>query len=304
MLTAMRAVDNLVQGAGHDIWSVNAESVYHEEIRRETQPYIDAPADARDGGIACRVGGRSSSSWSWWPRWPASPEGDATRRASQTTGSGGVRLVEVATGLESPMQTVALPGDGGLLVVEQPGRVRLRARTAPSAGHPCSTSRRAPGAAASRASSPSRCIPTSRATASLYLHLSDPDGDTRIEEYRFHDGAIDPEPTRVLLQVDQPYPNHNGGSLAFGPDGMLYLGLGDGGGAFDPEGNSQNLASRLGKLLRLDVDTAGAEWEIAAYGLRNPWRFAFDPATGDAWIGDVGQDDQEEVDVFPKGSGR
>ncbi len=228
--------------------------------------------------------------------------GDATPPPATTDGSGDVRLVEVATGLESPMQTVALPGDGGTLVVEQPGRVRLVRG---------GSVRRAPVldiSARVRSGGEQGLLslalhPDFARNGLLYLHLSDPNGDTRIEEHRFHDGAIDPEPTRVLLEVDQPYPNHNGGSLAFGPDGKLYLGLGDGGGAFDPGGNSQNPASRLGKLLRLDVDTPGAEWETAAYGLRNPWRFAFDPATGDAWIGDVGQDDQEEVDVFPKGSG-
>jgi hypothetical protein len=228
--------------------------------------------------------------------------GDSTHPAAQTEGSGGVRLVEVATGFESPLQTVALPGDRGLLVVEQAGRVRLvrggSVRQAPALD--ISARIRSGGEQGLLSLAPH---PDFARNGLLYLHLSDPNGDTRIEEHRFHDGTIDPDPTRVLLEVDQPYPNHNGGSLAFGPDGKLYLGLGDGGDAFDPEGNSQNLASRLGKLLRLDVDTPGAAWETAAYGLRNPWRFAFDRATGDAWIGDVGQDDREEVDVFPKGSG-
>ena len=107
---------------------------------------------------------------------------------------------------------------------------------------------------------------------------------------------------RELLAVDQPYENHNGGQLAFGPDGLLYLGLGDGGGAFDPEGRSQDMGTRLGKLLRLDVDATGTDWEIVANGLRNPWRFSFDRETGDLWIGDVGQDRWEEVDFVAAGT--
>jgi glucose/arabinose dehydrogenase len=228
--------------------------------------------------------------------------GDSTHEAVLTEGSGGVRLVEVATGLDSPMQTVAPPGDvGELLILEQSGRVRLVRDGALRQKPVLDISGRVRSGGEQGLLSLA-LHPDFARNGLLYLHLSDPDGDTRIEEHRFAGGAIDPDPTRVLLEVDQPYPNHNGGSLAFGPDGKLYLGLGDGGGAFDPEGNSQNLASRLGKLLRLAVDTPGATWETAAYGLRNPWRFAFDPATGDAWIGDVGQDDQEEVDVLPAGS--
>ena len=100
----------------------------------------------------------------------------------------------------------------------------------------------------------------------FYVHYSNLDGDTRVVEYRAADGGA--ERVRELLAVDQPYENHNGGQLAFGPDGLLYLGLGDGGGAFDPEGRSQDMGTRLGKLLRLDVDATGTHWEIVANGLR------------------------------------
>lgn len=121
----------------------------------------------------------------------------------------------------------------------------------------------------------------------------------------------------LTIEVPQPYPNHNGGVIRFGPDGMLYLGLGDGGGAYDPLGRGQALDTLLGKVLRLDVrDPAGgyavpsdnpklgdqARPEIWAYGLRNPWRMAFDPVTGALWAGDVGQDTTEEVDVIRAGS--
>jgi glucose/arabinose dehydrogenase len=110
----------------------------------------------------------------------------------------------------------------------------------------------------------------------------------------------------VLLKVRQPAPNHNGGQLAFGPDGTLYLGLGDGGGADDegyghaPGGNGQSPNTLLGKIVRVDTERGGAD--ICNLGLRNPWRFSFDRATGDLWIGDVGQDAWEEIDRLPAGS--
>lgn len=125
---------------------------------------------------------------------------------------------------------------------------------------------------------------------------------------------------RVLLNIPQPYSNHNGGQLVFGPDRMLYIGLGDGGAAGDPEGNGQNLRTLLGSILRIDVDNRSpnreyaipadnpqwpgktrAQKEIWAYGFRNPWRFSFDPATGLLFVGDVGQNDREEIDVVRKG---
>jgi glucose/arabinose dehydrogenase len=123
----------------------------------------------------------------------------------------------------------------------------------------------------------------------LFLHWNDRRGDTRVTEFR---GGRE---QRELLFVDQPEENHNGGQLAFGPDGRLYLGLGDGGGAYDPEKRSQDASQQLGKLLSVDVDAKRPDWRIAVTGLRNPWRFSFDPALGEVWIGDVGQDEVEEV---------
>jgi glucose/arabinose dehydrogenase len=129
----------------------------------------------------------------------------------------------------------------------------------------------------------------------------------------------DPASEEVLLSIDQPFPNHNGGSIAFGPDGFLYWGLGDGGSRDDPFGNGQKLDTLLGKILRLDVDrrdegkgyaipadnpfvnTANARGEIFALGFRNPWQIAFDPVTGKLWAADVGQDLLEEVNVVTKG---
>jgi glucose/arabinose dehydrogenase len=153
----------------------------------------------------------------------------------------------------------------------------------------------------------------------LYVNYTDTNGDTRVTGYAMRDGRADPPTRREVLFVDQPYSNHNGGNLVFGPDGHLYVGLGDGGSGGDPHGNGQSLSTLLGKMLRIDplssgeraytipadnpfVDRPGARPEIWAYGLRNPWRYSFDRSTGDLWIGDVGQSSWEEVDVQPAGS--
>ncbi|MEU7897788.1 PQQ-dependent sugar dehydrogenase [Nonomuraea sp. NPDC049152] len=149
----------------------------------------------------------------------------------------------------------------------------------------------------------------------LYLDWTDAQGDTHVTEWAF-DG-VKVSGRREVLTQDQPYANHNGGQLAFGPDGYLYIAFGDGGSGGDPHGNGQNLGTWLGKILRVDprgepytvpkdnpfVGRAGAKPEIWAYGLRNPWRFTFDKQTGDLWMGDVGQDAWEEVDHEPKGRG-
>ncbi len=148
----------------------------------------------------------------------------------------------------------------------------------------------------------------------VYLDWTDAAGRTHVTEWAY-DGERATARRDVLTQ-DQPYANHNGGQLAFGPDGHLYIALGDGGSAGDPQGNGQDLGTLLGKILRIDprgrpytvpednpfVGRAGARPEIWAYGLRNPWRFSFDRETGDLWIGDVGQNAWEEVDHQPAGS--
>jgi glucose/arabinose dehydrogenase len=153
----------------------------------------------------------------------------------------------------------------------------------------------------------------------LYVNYTDLSGDTRVVEFAMEGGRPDPGSRREVLSVDQPYPNHNGGNLAFGPDGYLYIGMGDGGAANDPHGYAQDLGSLLGKLLRVDprpagarpygvppdnpfVGREGARPEVWAYGLRNPWRFSFDRDTGDLWIGDVGQSSREEIDFAPAGA--
>lgn len=147
----------------------------------------------------------------------------------------------------------------------------------------------------------------------FFVNYTDNSGNTVIARFQVSSdpNVADPNSEVKILGVDQPFPNHNGGVLAFGPDGYLYAGLGDGGSAGDPLGNGQNTQVLLGKILRLDVDSqepyaipAGNPFgnEIWAYGLRNPWRLSFDRSTNDLYIGDVGQDMWEEIDFLPAGS--
>src|SRR6266498_1512619 len=136
----------------------------------------------------------------------------------------------------------------------------------------------------------------------FYVDYTDRAGDTHVVEYRSRGLTAAPKRSRQILFVDQPYANHNGGQLAFGPDGYLYVGMGDGGSGGDPENRAQNLSALLGKLLRINVAKRGAKAQIVGYGLRNPWRFSFDRSTGDLYIGDVGQGNWEEVDFLPRKS--
>jgi glucose/arabinose dehydrogenase len=148
-----------------------------------------------------------------------------------------------------------------------------------------------------------------------YVNYTDNNGNTEIDEYAIGaDGTFDPATRRKVLAFDQPYANHNGGDLVFGPDNMLYIGTGDGGAGGDPERRALDSGEWLGKILRIDptqstdaaytvppdnpfVGVDGARPEIWSIGLRNPWRFSFDRATGDLWIADVGQNRWEEIDV-------
>jgi glucose/arabinose dehydrogenase len=157
----------------------------------------------------------------------------------------------------------------------------------------------------------------------FFVNYTDLRGDTVISEFARSDASAgmvlaDAGSERILLTIDQPYANHNGGMIAFGPDGYLYIGMGDGGSGGDPLGNGQSPRALLGKMLRIDVDNgdpygipsdnpfandAGTAPEIWDFGMRNPWRFSFDRETGDLFIGDVGQSAQEEIDAEPAGQG-
>ncbi|MEX0767109.1 MAG: PQQ-dependent sugar dehydrogenase [Microthrixaceae bacterium] len=147
-------------------------------------------------------------------------------------------------------------------------------------------------------------------------YTSSTDGSSQLDSYQLSGSKVVRGTQKNILSVPQPYGNHNGGHIAFGPDGFLYMALGDGGSSGDPEGNAQNRAVLLGMVLWLDPDAAvsvaagnpfvgvsGAKPQIWLTGVRNPWRFSFDSVTGDLWIGDVGQDQTEEINLLTAGDG-
>ena len=219
-----------------------------------------------------------------------------------------VALFEVGS-FDQPVEVAARPGFGELYVVEQPGRVVAVTDLSTDVVLDITDLTDANGEQGllGLAFHP---------TADLaYVYYIDANGDTVVAEVAIDPatGVFDRDSLREVLTVDQPYSNHNGGQLAFGPDQLLYIGLGDGGSGGDPERHALDLLSRLGKILRIDpvaavdgspftvpadnpfVGDPAADPTIWAYGLRNPWRFSFDPPTGDLWIGDVGQSEWEEI---------
>lgn len=233
---------------------------------------------------------------------------DDDRGTAAATGSSGFTLAPVADGFEQPNDVLSRPGDdGALYVVEQPGRVRVL-RDGATDATPFLDLTSVITSGGERGLLGVEFPRDHERSGLLYAHYSarEPEGDTRVVELRVPagGGTVGPDDiTRTLLEVDQPYPNHNGGQLRFGPDGRLYVGLGDGGSGFDPLQSGQDLdGTRLAKLLARDLRRADGDWETVAYGLRNPWRFSWDSETGDLLIGDVGQEEIEEVDLIPAGT--
>ena len=226
----------------------------------------------------------------------------------------------VTRGLDRPIHvTNAGDGSGRLFVVEKAGRIRIVAGGVLQQTPFLDITDRVGSAGSEQGLFAVAFHPRYRENGLLFVHYTDKAGDTVIARFRAGPGAntADRASAQTILQVDQPYANHNGGQIAFGPDGYLYIGLGDGGGGGDPQGNGQNRGTLLGKILRIDVDSAnpygipsgnpfrdvaGARPEIWALGLRNPWRFSFDRTTGDLFIADVGQNALEEVNVQPRSS--
>jgi glucose/arabinose dehydrogenase len=223
-------------------------------------------------------------------------------------------LEEVTSGLNAPINITTTP-DGWLLVNERIGRVVAVDPTSGRTSVVLDIDDRVLGEG-ERGLLGMAVHPDWPDDPRAFIHYSsqEGDGDTVLSEFRVTDEplppVVDPTTERVLLTVDQPYANHNGGQLAFGPDGYLYMGLGDGGSGGDPHGNGQNAGTLLGKILRIDVDRGdgpyaiprrnpfaqgGGAPEVLFTGLRNPWRFGFDRATGLLWIGDVGQGAVEEI---------
>jgi glucose/arabinose dehydrogenase len=235
----------------------------------------------------------------------------------------------VASGLESPIGIVAAgDGSGRLFVLEQAGRIRIVDADGTLEPEPFAALADRIASGGERGLLGLAFHPDFAQNRRLFVHYSRAgDGATVLAELRA-DASLDrasPSTQRILLTQLQPYANHNGGQLAFGPDGYLYLGLGDGGSGGDPLGNAQNTQTELGKILRLDVDSppSGPDayaippdnpfaaggirpgeglLEIWAYGLRNPRQFSFDPRGGDLYIGDVGQGSWEEIDRQPSDS--
>lgn len=232
-----------------------------------------------------------------------------------------LKLEQVLTGLNQPVHvTGAGDGSGRLFAVEKAGRI-LILRGGQLDSTPFLDIRGLVGSRGSEQGLLSVAFhPRYAETGWLYVNYTNREGHTVVARYSVSQDAnrADPASAAVLLEVRQPAPNHNGGYLLFGPDGYLYIGLGDGGGRADQFRNAQNMQVLLGKMLRVDVDAAfpygvpadnpfvgvaDARAEIWAYGLRNPWRYAFDRVTGDLFIADVGQDRYEEVHLQPSGAG-
>jgi glucose/arabinose dehydrogenase len=253
-----------------------------------------------------------------------SPSDDATTTSTlppsvTDLSDAAIVLTEVAR-VEAPTAMTARPGSDVLYVAERSGTVRsitftpltgggVRAEVGESIVQ-IDTTTSAERGLLGIAFSPDGLL--------LYLSYTDPAGDTRVDEWAMtEDGAVDGQSRREVFTTEQPFGNHNGGDIGFGPDGYLYIGLGDGGGGGDPLATAQDPTRVLGSMLRIDPSNSsdgraygipddnpyadgadGAQPEIWAIGLRNPWRFSWDSQTGDMWVGDVGQNAIEEIDVL------
>jgi glucose/arabinose dehydrogenase len=253
-------------------------------------------------------------------------DGDAARAATQSpppreeAQAGGYRLAKVAGNLGDALFVTSAPGQPGrLYVVQQSGRIRILER-----GRMRGTFLNLSGIVTAGGEQGLLGLafhPNYARNGRFFVYYTDRSADQRVVEYRRASAArANPGSARGLLTMQDPYSNHNGGHLAFGPDGHLYIGTGDGGSGGDPEDNGQSPDTLLGKLLRIDVNSrgggraygipdgnpyarGGGRPEIYAYGLRNPWRFSFDRQRGDLWIGDVGQGAIEEIDYRRAGTG-
>jgi glucose/arabinose dehydrogenase len=242
------------------------------------------------------------------------PVVETTTGSETGDGRGGVELERIGE-FSEPVFLAQPKGERALYVVERTGRIMRLA----GSGRPevfLDLSREITAEASEQGLLSMAFAPDYRRSGRFYVDFTNRAGDTRVVEYRRSErdeARADPRTARLLLKVPQPFDNHNGGLVLFDRDGNLLIGLGDGGSGGDPERNGQNLEALLAKILRIDprpargepyrippgnpfADQAGARPEILAYGLRNPWRFSFDRQGGALWIGDVGQDEQEEID--------
>ncbi len=268
-------------------------------------------------------GGGSPSTSGTSPGGPPSTTQTAPGKQSTGNGIGGVRLEKLGD-FDQPLYVTQAPGDRHhLFVVERTGGVRVLTDGS-TEDAPFLDLRGRVSCCGEQGLLSIAFAPDYPESGLVYVDYTDRSGDTRVVEYRRSSSnplTLDPGSARVVLRVDQPFPNHNGGLVLFGPDDLLYVGLGDGGSEGDPDRTGQDLGTLLGKILRIDpragggrpysvpasnpfVDQAGARAEIYSYGLRNPWRFSFDRLTKALSIGDVGQSHFEEIDLVPRGAGR
>ncbi len=236
---------------------------------------------------------------------------------SDTPGPGvdGLRLERIASGLSSPIDLTAPAGDDRVFIAEQVGRIRI-VDDGELVDEPfIDIAERVVGGG--ERGLLGLAFPPDYATSGMfYVNYTGAQGASRVSRFRVSadPDRADPESEQVLLTVEQPFSNHNGGQIAFGPDGMLYVAMGDGGSGGDPLGSGQDANSLLGALLRLDVSgdggyrippdnpyvgTPNRRGELWAIGLRNPWRFSFDFPSGQIFIGDVGQNRFEEINAAP-----
>lgn len=240
--------------------------------------------------------------------------------ATPGAGPAHISLRKVVDGLESLTYVTISGTDERLYVVAKAGRILVIENGAVREQPFLDISDRVGSSGSEQGLLSTAFSPQYATNRYFYVDYTDKNGDTVVS--RFTAAAdfsqADPQSESKVLGIDQPYPNHNGGQLQFGPDGMLYIGMGDGGSAGDPQNHAQDTQSLLGKLLRIDVSATDKPYqvpadnpklsnatasEIWAYGLRNPWRFSFDKQTSDLYIADVGQNVYEEIDFQPAGSG-
>ena len=264
--------------------------------------------------VGCGSGGGSTTT----APAPASGKEKATAIGS---GDGGVKLTKLGD-FDQPLYVTQPGGDtSDLFVVERTGAIRVIHNGTVQPQPFLDVSGRITSAGTEQGLLSMAFAPDYAKSGRFYVDYTDTNGDTRVVEYRRSAGnplRADPGSAREVLGVKQPFENHNGGLVLFGPDGDLYVGLGDGGSEGDPQRNGQNLGTLLGKILRINplqqggepygipkgnpfVGRPGARPEVFEYGLRNPWRFSFDPFNGALAIGDVGQNEFEEVDYLPRG---
>lgn len=249
-----------------------------------------------------------------------SPTGSATATLTSNAGAIAFALKPEVTGLRQPLfVTTARDGSGDIYIVEKAGRIRVAHGGTLRSDAFLDLTDRVRSSELERGLLGLAFHPAYKTNGYVYVNYTDLNGDTVVSRFTASADrhSADASSEKMVLQIKQPYANHNGGNIVFGPDGMLWIGMGDGGSAGDPQRNGQNKNTLLGKLLRIDVDHGdpysippdnpfvnqpNARGEVWAFGLRNPWRWSFDLANGDLYIGDVGQNAREEIDYVRAGT--